>query len=158
MEHFKTLEDLREYIKRFDKYYARPIVKGEHPTLYLNPGSSKKEVICGIQRDDYIFSTDGRWVLPSEEYGLSFSGHWQHLKGIYRMKSKNNSGKAVSVFWVLEGVGLPEGLKIVVDPRDRKKQHYLLCATRRMRASELRNKLQCVADRMSVIKGAQVAL
>ncbi len=158
LEQFKTLEDLREYIKRFDKYYARPVVQGEHPTLYLNPGSSNKEVICGIQRDDYIFSTDGKWILPSEAHGLSFSGHWQHLKGIYRMKSKNNPGKAVSVFWVLERADIPEGLKIVVDPRDRKKQHYLLCATRRMRTDELRRKLEWVADRMSVIRGAQVAL
>ena len=158
MEQFKTLADLREYIKKFEKYYARPTVQGEHPTLYLNPTSTNKEVINGIQRDDYVFSTCGKWVLPSEQHGLSFSGHWQHLKGIYRMKYKNNPGKAVSVYWVLEKADLPPGLKFVVDPRDKKKHHYLLCAVERMRVDQLRSKLEWIADRMSVIRGAQVAL
>ncbi len=133
MEQFKTLEDLRDYIKRFEKYYARPIAEGEHPTLFLNPTSTHKETINGIQRDDYIFSTCGNWILPSEAHGLSFSGHWQHLKGIYRMKSKKNPGKSVSVYWVLENADIPPGLKFVLDPRDKNKQHYLLCATERMR-------------------------
>lgn len=120
MEQFKTLADLREYIKKFEKCYARPIVQGEHPTLYLNPNSTNKEVINGIQRDDYIFSMCGKWVL--------------------------------------EKADLPSGLKFIVDPRDKKKHHYLLCAVERMRVEQLRLKLQWVADRMSVIRGAQVAL
>ena len=158
MEQFKTLEDLRDYLKKFDNYCARPIVEGEHPTLYLNPNSSHKELINGIQRDDYMFSTCGNWILPSDEHGLSFSGHWQHLKGIYRMKAKRNPGKSVSVFWILEKADIPPGLKFVVDPRDKNKQHYLLCATERMRVDQLRAKLEWVADRMTVIRGAQVAL
>lgn len=158
MEQFKTLDDIREYLKQLSKWFARPIAAGEHPTLHLNPGSSNKEVLNGIQRDDYIFSADGNWIIPSKEHGLSFSGHWQHLKGIHRMKSKRNPGASISVYWVLEKADLPPGLEFVVDPRDRKKQHYLLCATERMRVEELRSKLEWVADRMSVIKGAQVAL
>ncbi|HEY8939722.1 MAG TPA: hypothetical protein VIM59_06025 [Cellvibrio sp.] len=158
MEHFKTLEDLREYLKNFDKYFARPIQEGEHPTLYLNPSSTNKEVVCGIQRVDYLFSPCSDWVLPSDYHGLSFSGHWQHLRGIARMKAKRNPGKSISVYWVLEKADLPSGLKIQLDPRDRKKQHYLLCATEKMTVHQLRAKLEWIADRMSVIRGAQGAL
>ncbi|WP_445369354.1 hypothetical protein ACH5Y9_09025 [Methylomonas sp. BW4-1] len=158
MNQFKTMDDLRVYLNEMNRWFARPIVKGEHPTLYDNPNSSNKELICGIQRDDYIFSVCGNWILPSREHGLSFSSHWQHLKGIYRMKSKRNPGKAVDVYWVLENADIPEGLEFVVDPTDRKNQHYHLCATRRMLATELRSKLEWVADRMSVIYDAQRAL
>ena len=158
MEQFKTLQDIRDYLNQLSKWFARPIVEGEHPTLFINPESSNKEIINGIQRDDYVFSTCGNWILPSKSHGLSFSGHWQHLKGIYRMKSKRNQGKSVSVYWVLEKADLPKGLEFVVDPRDRKKQHYLLCVSEKMRVDQLRSKLEWVADRMSVIKGAQIAL
>jgi len=160
LEQFKSLTDLREYIKNFERYFARPIVEGEHPTLYLNSNSSNKEVFNGIQRDDYIFSSCGNWIIPSNEHGLSFSSHWQHLKGIYRMKAKRNAGKSVSVYWVIEKFDIPSGLRFVIDPRDKKGQHYLLtvCTTQPMKVSELREKLEWIADRMSVIKDAQVAL
>lgn len=158
MEQFKTMADLRAYLKTLEKWFARPIVEGEHPTLYIHPDSSRREVLNGIQRDDYVFSTCGNWIIPSNEHGLSFSAHWQHLKGIHRMKSKNNPGRSVSVFWILEKADIPDGLEFLVDPRDKKKQHYLLCAVKRMRVEELRTKLEWVADRMSVIRDAQVAL
>ncbi len=74
------------------------------------------------------------------------------------MKSKRNQGKAVSVYWVLEKADLPDGLEFVVDPGGRKGQHYLLCVTEKMRVDQLRSKLEWVAGRMSVIKGAQIAL
>ena len=32
MEQFKTLEDLRDYIKTLGKIYARPTERGAHPT------------------------------------------------------------------------------------------------------------------------------
>jgi hypothetical protein len=158
MEQFKTLEDLRVYLGKLERWFGRPIVVGEHPTLFLNEAGGGREVICGIQRDDYLFSTDGNWILPSREHGLSFSAHWQHLKGIYRMKSKRNPDKAVSVYWILEKADIPDGLEFVPDPRDRQRQHYLLAAVQGMRVTELRAKLEWVADRMSVIRDAQVAL
>ncbi|OUS26126.1 hypothetical protein A9Q99_19305 [Gammaproteobacteria bacterium 45_16_T64] len=158
MEQFKIMEDLRVYLKTLEKWFARPVVKGEHPTLYLNPNSSNKDVINGIQRDDFIFSSCGNWIHPSDEHGLSFSAHWQHLKGIHRMKSKRNPGVPVSVYWVLEASDIPSGLAFIADPRDRKKQHYLLCATERMHVEKLREKLEWIADRMSVIRDAQVGL
>lgn len=74
------------------------------------------------------------------------------------MKSKRNPGKSVSVFWVLKKADIPPGLKFVADPRDNKKQHYLLCAVECMRVEILRSKLEWMADRMSVIRDAQVAL
>jgi hypothetical protein len=157
MEQFKTIDDVREYLARLEKWFARPIVEGEHPTLHLNQLGGR-EVICGIQRDDFLFSACGNWILPSREHGLSFSAHWQHLKGIHRMKSKRNPRKAVSVYWVLEGADIPDGLEFIADPRDKRKQHYLLCATQRMHVEQLRTKLEWVADRMSVIRNAQVAL
>ncbi|AFU97256.1 hypothetical protein [Simiduia agarivorans] len=158
MEQFKSLEDLRDALKRLSQWFARPIVDGEHPTLHLNPGSTHREVLNGIQRDDYIFSSCGNWVQPSIAHGLSFSAHWQHLKGIQRMKAKRNPGKPVSVYWILEVADIPEGLKFVPDPTDRKKQHYLLAVTQKMHVAELRSKLEWIADRMAVIKDAQEAL
>lgn len=158
MNQYKTLEDIRSYLNSLSKWFARPIEAEEHPTLYLNAGSSHRKVINGIQRGDYLFSVCGNWILPSKEHGLSFSGHWQHLKGIHRMKSKRNPGKSISVYWVLEKADIPPGLEFVVDPRDKKKQHYLLAATQKMTVFELRSKLEWVADRMSVIRDAQEAL
>ncbi len=157
MEQFRTLDDIRAYLATLEKWFARPIVAGEHPTLHVNKFGSD-EVVCGIQRDDYLFSACGRWILPSHEHGLSFSAHWQHLKGIYRMKSKRNPGKDISVFWVLETADVPAGLKFIADPRDRRQQHYLLCAIQRMHVEQLREKLIWLADRMAVIRQANMAL
>ncbi len=156
MEQFKTLEDLREYIKDIGAFYARPTTKGEHPTLY--EGKDGGEYVSGIRKRDYLFSVCGKWVLPSNSMGLSFSGHWQHLKQIYRLKSTRNGGKPVDVYWVIEAAELPPGLKIVLDPNDKKKRHYFLIVTEQMRVEQLVRKLQWVADRMSKIKNAQVAL
>jgi len=158
MEQFKTFQDVRAYLITLEQWFARPIVAGEHPTLHVN-GVQGREVINGIQREDYLFSACGNFILPSREHGLSFSGNWQHLKGIYALKSSRNPGKAVHVYWVLEKAKLPDGLEFVADPRkSKKKGHYLLCVTTGMRVDELRAKLLWVADRMSVIRDAQVAL
>lgn len=128
-----------------------------HPTLHLN-ATGGRELICGIQRDDYLFSACGNWILPSSAHGLSFSAHWQHLKGIYRLKSKRNPDKAIAVYWILEKADMPAGRAFVADPRDRHQQHFLLSATQRMHVEHLREKLVWVADRMSVIENAEVAL
>ena len=156
MEQFKTLEDLREYIKDIDGYFARPTTRGEHPTLYK--GNNSADYICGIRKRDYLFSSCGKWVLPSNCMGLSFSAHWQHLKNIYRLKSTRNGGKPVDVYWVLEATDVPSGLKFVADPNDKRNRHYFLIVTERMRVDQLVSKLEWVADRMSIIRNAQVAL
>lgn len=154
MEQFKTVENLREYIKRLGPIYARPTEVGAHPTFYKN--SKDSSIVCGIRKRDYLFSQDERWVLAHPEMGLSFSSHWQHLKRIYRMKKKVTKGLAIDVFWVLEKADIPQGLAFTVDPKDNK--HYLLVVTERMEVQDLVAKLSWIADRMSVIRDAQEAL
>ncbi|HEX7390771.1 MAG TPA: hypothetical protein VF286_11705 [Acidiphilium sp.] len=155
LEQYKTTQNLRDYLAKLERWFARPIVRGEHPTLYTG-NSSNKQLVCGIQRDDYMFSADGNWILPSRSHGLSFSAHWQHLKGIHRLKSKRNPGKQISVYWLLSSADLPSGLEFVPTPDN--PQHCLLCVTTAMRVQELREKLIWVGDRMAVIEDAQVAL
>jgi hypothetical protein len=154
LEQFKTLEDLRDYIKQLGGFYARPTEKGAHPTLYI--GRTDKGIIHGVRKRDYIFSSDEKWVLPHAQMGLSFSAHWQHLKRIYRMKQKVTGGKQIDIYWVLEKADIPSGLAFVQDVKDKK--HYLLVVTEKMLINELVTKLTWVADRMSVIRGAQRAL
>ncbi|WP_308364339.1 MULTISPECIES: hypothetical protein [unclassified Microbulbifer] len=154
MEQFRTVEDLREYIKKLGPFYARPTEQGAHPTLYRN--SNDSSIIFGVRKRDYLFSQDERWVLPHPEMGLSFSAHWQHLKRIYKMKKKVTRGASIDVFWVIEKADIPSGLAFVADPKD--ENHYLLAVTERMRIETLAEKLTWVADRMSVIREAQEAL
>lgn len=157
MEQFKTLDDLRLYAKTLRKsWYARPHTKGEHPTLYPD---NKGNVICGVRKIDYLFSKDGAWVLPTPTMGLSFSGHWQHLKGIYKFLQKRNGGKPVDVGWVFDEIELPSGLAFVDDPKNKQKgHHYLLTVTERMHVSQLAGKLEWIADRMAKIKDATKVL
>ena len=154
MEHFKTMEDLREYIKNLGKFYARPSISGEHPTLYLD--HSQGQMIHGIREKDYIFSPCKKWVIPHNQMGLSFSAHWQHLKDRLKMKSRHAEGKPVNVYWVLEAADIPDGLKFVQDKREQ--QHYLLTVTEKMTVYQLARKLSWVADRMTKISDARKAL
>lgn len=72
------------------------------------------------------------------------------------MKQKHNPGAAVHVYWVLETADIPPGLEFV--PDEGKKGHYFLTVTRKMLVHQLVEKLQWIADRMSVIEDAGVAL
>ena len=76
IKQFKSLLELREYIKQFDGFRARPIKAGEHPTLYRSDDTHNPNT-HGIRNRDYLFDTDGMWVLPHEQKGLSFSGTWK---------------------------------------------------------------------------------
>lgn len=155
MEQFKTLEDLRDYVKDLKKFYARPYTQGQHPTLYPN---QEGKIICGVRKSDYLFSSCGQWVLPAQNMGLSFSTHWQHLKGIYKMIQQRNGGKSVDVGWVFDEIDLPKGLEFKVDPSDKKKRHYLLTITETMHVSKLASKLEWIADRMTKITDAAKVL
>ncbi len=155
MEQFKSLEDLREYAKSLRKFYARPFSKGQHPTLYP---SEEGLVLFGVRKVDYLFSACGQWVLPTPNMGLSFSGHWQHLKGIYKMTQKRNGGQPVDVGWVLDEIDLPKGLEFKPDPNDKKKRHYFLTVSETMHVSKLAEKLEWVADRMAKITDATKVL
>lgn len=161
MEQFKILTDLRDYIKEIEsqkgKVLSRPIPEGANPVFYRACDVAEgTELIQGIQIGDYFFSNCKKWVIPHDQMGLSFSAHWQHLKGIYKLKSKKNEGKSVDVYWVLEKADIPSELKFVVDKED--SRHYFLTATEKMTVDSLVKKLKWVADRMSVIKDGTRAI
>ncbi|WP_370980779.1 hypothetical protein [Agaribacterium sp. ZY112] len=161
MEQFKILTDLRDYIKRLEaaegKVLARPIPEGGSPVFYRSCDVAKgTELIHGIQVGDFFFSNCRKWVLPHSQMGLSFSAHWQHLKGIYKLKVSKNPGKSVDVFWVLEKADLPSELKFEPDAKD--DRHYFLTVRKKMTVSELVRKLEWVADKMTIIRDASRAL
>ncbi len=154
MEQFKTMDDLREYAKELGKFYARSVIAGEHPTLYVD--HSQGQMVHGIREKDYLFSSCKKWVIPHDQMGLSFSAHWQHLKDKFKMKDRHAKGGAVNVYWLLEKADIPEGLKFVPDKRNN--QHYLLVVSESMTVYALAAKLLWVADRMSKISDARKAL
>lgn len=150
---FKTMDDLRSIIKEFEGALARPTRNLSHPTLYRRRDVEVGDkLIQGVRKKDWLFSADEKWVLPHEQMGLSFSSHWQHLKGVYKMKEKHNPGAAIHVYWVLESSDVPPGMKF--EPDLSKKGHYLLTVTQKMSLNQLVSKLKWIADRMSVIKDA----
>ena len=154
MEQFKTLDDLRKYVTELRKIYARATISGEHPTLYLD--HAQGQMHHGIREKDYLFSSCKKWVIPHDQMGLSFSAHWQHLKGMFDIKTRHADGKAINVYWVLEAADIPSGLKFV--PSKRNKHHYFLIVTERMTVHRLASKLAWIADRMSKISDARKAL
>ncbi|WP_171697311.1 hypothetical protein [Methylomonas sp. ZR1] len=86
MTHLNSVNDLREYIKGLGEFRARPIVAGQHPTLYLD--QSQGAIIKGIREKDYLFSPCKNWVEPHEQMGLLFSAEWNHLKDRITLKRK----------------------------------------------------------------------
>lgn len=154
---FKTMDDLREIINEFEGALGRPTRHLSHPTLYRKRDVQEGDkLIQGLRRKDWEFSADEKWVMPHSQMGLSFSSHWQHLKGVYKMKEKHNKGAKIHVYWILEKSDLPSGMKF--EPDLNKKGHYLLTVTETMSLYQLVSKLKWIADRMSVIKDAGKAL
>ncbi len=156
---FKCLTDLREIINQLDGYYARPTARGSHPTIYPSRDDGPYRTVMGIRVCDYKLSSDGKWALPDDQMGLSFSSTWQHLKSAHKMVSRI-AGKPVDVFWVLSAADIPGGMSFQPDKRPSKsaKGHYILTVTEKMKISSLVEKLKWVADRMSVIRSAEKAL
>ena len=154
---FKTVDDLRSIIKEFEGALARPTRNFSHPTLYRKRDVQNGDrLIQGVRKQDWLFSIDEKWVLPHSQMGLSFSSHWQHLKGVYKMKEKHNKGAPIHVYWMLEKADIPAGMKF--EPDLKKKGHYLLVVTKKIPLHQLLSKLKWIADRMSVIKDAGRAL
>ncbi len=154
---FRTMDNLREIIKDYEKVLARPTRGLSHPTLYRKRDVSPEDrLIYGVRVKDWLFSADEKWVLPHSQMGLSFSSNWQHLKGVYKMKEKHNPNTPIHVYWVLEICELPQKLKF--EPDLTKSGHYLLTVTDKMTVYELISKLKWIADRMSVMKDARKAL
>jgi hypothetical protein len=159
IQQFKCLTDLREVISQLGGYYARPVPRGDHPTIYSNRDDGPYKTVMGIRVCDYKLSPDGQWALPDDQMGLSFSATWQHLKSAHKMVSRV-AGKPVDVFWVLSGADVPSGMAFQPDKRPSKsaKGHYLLTVSEKMKTSSLVEKLKWVADRMSVIRSAEKVL
>lgn len=154
---FKTMDDLRETIKEFEGSLSRPTRNFSHPTLYRRRDVQEGDkLINGVREKDWLLSSDKEWVLPHPQMGLSFSSHWQHLKGVYKMKEKHNQGSAIHVYWILEKTDLPKYMKFEKDLK--KKGHYFLTITEQMTVKQLIFKLKWIADRMSVIRDAERAL
>jgi hypothetical protein len=154
---FRCLDDLKEVIKEYEGWLARPTRYLSHPTLYrMRDVQDKAEIIKGIRIKDWLFSEDMAWVLPHNQMGLSFSSSWQHLKGIYKLKQRHNPLSKINVYWRLQKVELPAGLKWENDQR--KSGHVLLTVSEKMTLDQLIKKLKSIALNMSVIKDAGVAL
>lgn len=159
LNQFKCLTDLREIISQLDGCYARPTPRGEHPTLYTERVDGPYRTVMGIRVCDFKLSPDGKWALPDDHMGLSFSSTWQHLKSAHKMVSRV-AGKQVDVYWVFSEADIPAGLSFEPDRRLSKsaKGHYLLTVTEKMKTTTLVEKLKWIANRMSVIRSAEKVL
>ena len=157
-EQFRTLEDLRDKIKEYEGYLARPTKNLSHPTLYRKTDVAEGDVVLkGIRVGDWYMSDDLKWVLPHDQMGLSFSSTWQNLKGVHKMKQKHSPDNArIHVYWVLEGADIPKDMKFEKDRE--KKGHYFLTVTEPITLQQLIDKLKFVARCMSVIRDARKAL
>lgn len=149
IKHYKCLTDLKKIISELGDIKSRPIIQGNHPTLYKDKSEGKYRTILGIRICDYRFSPDEKWVLPDNQMGLSFSATWENLKFVHGMFSKGK--KPVDVFWVLSEADIPPGLKFVEDETNQ--GHYFLTVTEQMLVEQLVAKLKLVSYRLSVIKG-----
>jgi len=157
MEQFKTINDLSVVIKECEGMLCRPTRRLSHPTLYRRHDVGKRErIVKGVRVKDWLLSEDGKWVVPHEQMGLSFSSTYKNLKEVYKLKEKHNQGKSIDVYWVLEKSDIPPGLKF--EPDVSKKGHFFLTVTEPMLLSALIAKLKLLAHRMSVIKDAGRAL
>ena len=157
IKQFKSLDDLKKLISELEGFIARPVTRGQHPTLYPEADEGKYRTVNGIRVIDYLLSPDGKWVLPHNQKGLSFSANWKELKRVYRLFSRV-PGRVIDVHWVLEKSDLPKNMKFVEDHDPKKKGHYFLTVTEKMPIHQLVSNLKWIADRMSVIKSAGRAL
>ena len=150
IKQYKSLTDLKKFISELGNYKARPIVRGEHPTLYNEKLEGKYRTFMGIRYCDYKFSPDNQWILPDNQMGLSFSATWDNLKFAHGIFSRGK--KPVDVYWMLSEADIPPGLKFVEDQKN--VGHYFLTVTERMRPEVLVTKLKFIAFRLSVIRNA----
>lgn len=68
---FRTMEDLRNIIKEFQGFVARPTVGTSHPTLYdAADVPAGESLVQGLRVKDWYLSPDFQWVLPHTQMGL----------------------------------------------------------------------------------------
>jgi len=152
----KCLSDVKKIIKDIQIYRARPVMKGQHPTLYPDRLEGKYRTVKGVRVCDYELCADENWVIPNENMGLSFSATWDNLQFVYGMFKKRAKKKPVDIHWVLSEADIPKGLKFFADKDN--SGHYFLAVTERMLVDQLVRKLEMVSFRMSVIKDGGRAL
>lgn len=157
IKQFKSLDDLKKIISELEGFIARPVTRGQHPTLYPEVAEGKYRTVYGIRVADYVLSSDGKWVHPHNQKGLSFSANWKELKRVYRLFSRV-PGKVVDVHWMLEKSDLPKNMVFVEDKNPKKKGHYFLTVTEMMPIHQLVVNLKWIADRMSIISNVEHAL
>ena len=154
---FKTLDDIAELIKEYEKILMRPTLKLSHPTLYRKRDAGKKEqIIKGIRVKDWFLSEDQKWVKPHNQMGLSFSASLDNLSLVYDMKKRFNPKKTINIYWVLEKADIPPGLKFVPDQKN--SEHYFLTVTEPMLLATLIGKLKLLAHRMTIIRNGSKVL
>ncbi len=147
----KCLSDVNKLISDIKTYRARPVIRGQHPTLYPDRIDGKYRTIHGVRICDYQFCVDEKWVLPNAQMGLSFSATWENLQFVYGMFKKRSKKKPVDIHWVLSEADIPPGLAFVRDNDN--SGHFFLAVTQKMYVEQLVKKLEMVAHRMSVMQG-----
>ena len=152
LKQFKCLSDLEKIVSEIRELRARPTVRGKHPTLYEERVEGKYRTVMGVRICDYRFNADETWILPDPQMGLSFSASWQNLKFVMGMQAKRAKKKPIDVFWILSKADIPEGMKFV--PDERNDGHYFLAVTKEqgMSIEDLAQRLELVAQRMSIIR------
>jgi len=150
LKQFKCLNELKKIIDEISALRARPVVRGQHATLYGERLEGKYRTVMGVRICDYKFSPDEKWVLPDRQMGLSFSATWTNLRFVYGMYQKREKKKPIDIYWVLSEADIPPGLEFVED--DTNPGHYFLTVTEPMRIEKLVEKLTMISHRMSVIK------
>ncbi len=105
----KNLEELRKYI--------RPVGQKEHPFL-TNKG--------GVRNVDFLISEDGKWVLPTNDKGLSFCTSLKQFKIVRKFKQK--AFDEVEVYAIDDRTILPPNMCLIRDSPD----HASLVVTQKM--------------------------
>jgi len=169
--HFKSLSDLKSVISSLEKMIVtqnqgrlltRPTKEGKHPTIYPEQEKGRFRTVMGVRICDYKFSDDEHWVLPDDQWGLSFSATWIDLQDVYLMftrnRGKSSKPKKADIYWVLQGSYLPKHMMFVQDRAPGKEGHYFLTVTKKMKISTLVDNLKWIAGKMSVIKDGSIGL
>lgn len=124
------LDDVRRHIDELRKY-IRPAGASEHPLL----------VNGGIRPVDFLLSDDKKWVLPSNDHGLSFATSMKKLRSVFSLKARLFA--EVDIYAIDDLTVLPDGMRMI---RDRP-GHASLVVTQRMSVETLVKQLQELSNR-----------
>jgi hypothetical protein len=67
LKQFKCLNELKKIIDEISALRARPVVRGQHATLYREKLEGRYRTVMGVRICDYKFSADEKWVLPDRQ-------------------------------------------------------------------------------------------